>query len=492
MSTLGSFQTANILPGFTGPIEEVAGSPKINFTRESGDATATFKISWTDIGSFIQLALPDPYVLGGLIVTPPAGTFPGIPWLFASKCAVEPMWDDTIAGDGFFPANYSHAKVTVTYKSEGYDQNERSSGGKPVQTNDGPGGSKGDAHDPNGNPVPFVTHKVHIGGEFIAWPNAGLRWETPSDPNYDATRYPAGPSPLLVGVSDQIHAGIAVPSIEHTLEWHQVAFPPWSAIRACIGKVNAFPFTGAPPETLLFLGAEASREISSSGVRSWTLSYKFSEKNSNAVNPFQPFGWNHFLRHDGLAAGQFSRLRKRPGGGFTYTSEVNSSQPFVQNVISVQSLDGFPTARGNLPDKTQFIVNVNGLIRTVTNITAGGTGSSSTLTLASPAVGTIPKGSTVAQIYISTLAQGITSTSGYFSVADPAAFVTGTGQFYVSVGTELMAVWTVLGQNLAVIRGLDGSIPVSHAQGDPIIQVAGFIYDLTDFSYLFTPGIIIG
>lgn len=152
---------------------------------------------------------------------------------------------------------------------------------------------------------------VERGGDSFAGPFAGTGNFHPKGTDVKIVS-PNATVAAQTHPAQTINCTVATPLIEHTFEWNYVIQPPWLAIRSLMGKVNAYTFLGAPEETMLFLGAEASIEMTSQGLQAWKLSYKLSEKNQNAMDPTDPQGWNHFLRSNGDAAGQFQRLGKRP------------------------------------------------------------------------------------------------------------------------------------------------------------------------------------
>jgi hypothetical protein len=173
-----------------------------------------------------------------------------------------------------------------------------------------------------------------------------------------------------------VASSVIIPMIEHTLEWDFVQKPPWSAIRSTMGKVNATKFAGMPPETALFLGAEASQQVTITGLKPWKLSYKISEKNQNAADPKNPQGWNHFMRPTGDNAGQFGRLIKtvpfvfgkgaflgvNGNPGVQLVADMNATQQFLK-----VSDTGLP-----FPQQGQFTIDISGEIIIVTGIVTAG------------------------------------------------------------------------------------------------------------------------
>jgi hypothetical protein len=270
--------------------EEMENSPSITMDRRGGSARRVVKIAWDDIDAFFTELFPLPF--SGYA----DASFPGYPWLVVDTVQVEPFSSDPRGLNediNYFP---SGAKVTVSYKPP-----ERDAGMQGTD-HSGPGGSPGSTGGQQGSDQSFVTHKVSVGGEFITWPAQNLCWQRSKDGQ------PGWRGIANHKATGDTTAGIIVPQIEHTITWAQVYWPPWAAIRQCLGKINAYDFAGAPLGTLLFLGIEASHELTNAGLKAWSLEYKFTEKNNNALDPFKPQGWNWFLRPDGANAGTFQVL----------------------------------------------------------------------------------------------------------------------------------------------------------------------------------------
>lgn len=289
-----------IMPVF---YEELDGSPAITMDRRGGSARRMVKIAWDDIDPFFSELFPSPFSGYG------DASFPGYPWLVVDTVQVEPFSPDPRGLNedlNYFP---SGAKVTVNYKPPERDA------GLQGANHTGPGGAGGSTGGQQGQDQSFVTHKVSVGGEFITWPAQNLCWRQSVD------GLPGWRGLAKHKASGDTTAGIIVPAIEHTITWAQVYWPPWGAIRQCLGKINAYDFAGAPIGTLLFLGVEASHELTNAGLKAWSLEYKFTEKNNNPLDPLKSMGWNYFLRPDGANAGTFQvLLRTVPqvdlGGGY--------------------------------------------------------------------------------------------------------------------------------------------------------------------------------
>lgn len=90
-----------------------------------------------------------------------------------------------------------------------------------------------------------------------------------------------------------------IPEALHVLIWSQVLNPPWTAIQAAQGKVNASEFLDCPPGTLLFEGAAASKLYRSTFEEGaspycWAITYTFRQKAIH--HDGGTYGWNHFFR----------------------------------------------------------------------------------------------------------------------------------------------------------------------------------------------------
>jgi hypothetical protein len=88
-----------------------------------------------------------------------------------------------------------------------------------------------------------------------------------------------------------------IPVTEHHVTWHQVASPPWDAIRQLQGKVNSQAFLGCAAETLLFEGAEAQKVFRAGAEGpsfAWQVRYVFRERSVKYAS--EVYGWNHAYR----------------------------------------------------------------------------------------------------------------------------------------------------------------------------------------------------
>lgn len=237
-------------------IEELAGFPTFAINRETGwTARRRVKFLWADIDDLIEELFP-PTILSGTTVTIqlPA-EFPGRFWMNVDNVQIapfDPSQSFTLDADGIM--QHVDAVAEIDYKTNRFDL------------------------DPDTDT--FLTHRWSVSGEHLTIPGYGLEWNTDGQ----------------TAASDN---GIVqfIPIIHHEFTWNEVPDPPFATIRDNIGRVNATTFFEAAAETLLFTGAEASREIDNFGNFIWTLTYIFAERVVGGVaNPAATIGWNHHFR----------------------------------------------------------------------------------------------------------------------------------------------------------------------------------------------------
>lgn len=280
--------------------EELAGSPTLTMDRQGGTAKRVVKIAWADIEPFLFEVFPF-----GNVGFPLTASFPGYRWLRAQSVDVEAFDPENPNGQSEAVNRYDTggARVTINYAPNSTEDGEENQG------------------DMDGaDEIVFLENEVNVTGEYLIWPNQGVRWELNGAGDYVSCK--GGDSDEFAGatgydrnvqVSEEIRVGIIIPMIEHSLTWNYVRRPPWIAIRETIGCVNNNKWAGADPETLLFTGVTASRQTTSRGVKAWKVNYKFQEKCVNYPVPAgeDAIGWNHFLRPLGKET-RWDRLQYGP------------------------------------------------------------------------------------------------------------------------------------------------------------------------------------
>lgn len=262
-------------------------------TFEGDITSATFKavtrglVNWTDINGLIAYLMKPTLVFGELFGVFAGSPFPDNSNLFCGRWQFSPA--DTITGASTGGVNtHNFAWLTITYQNiKAHPQNNTQ------------------------DPVPMLTHEWDIGGEFVIPNNLALQW--------------AGKAGDVSSAGSEVRAGIFVPTQEITINWPRIISPPFTTIRALVGKVNNADFvfnTGTMAfETGLFLGAKVRMDSLSDGTVAFSLGYKFSQKQVPAadvgfpqtvggVNITQGLvgGWNHYFRSNASKPG-FYRLQ---------------------------------------------------------------------------------------------------------------------------------------------------------------------------------------
>ena len=242
----------------------------VQFDIKPLESKATRKglISWEQIQNVISTVFPVPISQGAIQTEGVGIALPGFEYLRADAIHFQPQVprvNNTDVSYNFDVLNtYENAEVTITYIT-------------PKYSLAGLEGQNGQPYNPD--PVKLLEHRWSIGAEFLTIPpTTGLTWWASSDP-----------------VSDEVLIGKRIPTIEHQLTWPYVLYPPFAAMRSCIGKTNSSQLnfqTGViAPGTLLFVGAELQRQVLSNGIRAWNVGYRFSEKNIRSDDGTVQ-GWN--------------------------------------------------------------------------------------------------------------------------------------------------------------------------------------------------------
>ena len=251
--------------------EELEGSPSFTMDREGGSGRRIIKIAWSDIGRAILEVFP-----GALFGYPYTAAMPGFAWLRASRMSIDPFDPAAMFGTNQSINTYkSGAKVTIDYTPYKWpDQSFK----------DGPEGANSDIEN-----VVFLEQKINFGGEYLTFPNTGVRWNMDGDGvnTFSPGGGGGGAGDKKFQVFENINVGIIIPTIEHTMTWNYVSYPPWSGIRNCLGKVNNAVHMGCYAETLLFNGCSAERTYSTTGGPTWKIEYRISEKCYNYPIPVQ-------------------------------------------------------------------------------------------------------------------------------------------------------------------------------------------------------------
>ncbi len=286
--------------------QALAGYPTIDATPTTGSMVFAWGITGRDVSDFLYEVFP-PNSATNLYATesdPLSGKYR------ASSVHIEPFQGDKTpvrAGGTFANSDlYDHGinserptyKAVVTYSSS---QRTFDDDGDSSNTRD---------------PVTMLSHSISIGGEYITLDDqAKIRWGEYSGGSY--TEATTNNEPLKGQ-----EAGFPIPTMEHSIHWHRVVSPPFQAIYDSVGCLNSVPMQFNVgtfyPQTVLFLGAEISRDVMSDGQRAWSVTYRFSIKKLDEervatasqlnYNGNKYGGWNHFFDTE---TGMFRLLLKK-------------------------------------------------------------------------------------------------------------------------------------------------------------------------------------
>lgn len=247
----------------------------VQFDIKPLESKATRKglIAWEQIQNVISTIFPVPIHQGAVQTEGVGIALPGFQYLRADSIHFQPQTPrvtNTDVSYNFDALNtYENAECTITYIT-------------PKYTLVGLEGQNGQAINPD--PVKYLEHRWTIGAEFLTVP-----------PTTELTWWNGGVPATADPVSDEVVIGKRIPTIEHQLSWPYVLYPPFAAMRSCIGKTNSAQITFQTgviaPGTLLFVGAELQRQVLSNGTRAWNVSYRFSEKNIRSDDGTVQ-GWN--------------------------------------------------------------------------------------------------------------------------------------------------------------------------------------------------------
>lgn len=250
--------------------EELEGSPRFEIHDGETMAVRTFRVAWNDWPAFARELVGRYDVRGGqYYFVPPLG-LPGFAHLLVSDVEVEPFEPSCpdgsavrslYSGANSYPA--AGAKVTATYRTR-FDEDNAPRAKLPKV--------------PRGT---FLTYETELAAEYLATPARTWRWDA---------------APDFLPLAPDLHPGVLLPQALFRITWHRVALPPWDLIRLLRGRVNESEFLGAPPGTVLFLGARAKREFTfQAGAGFWRVEYAFQE-NVKVLSTGGQVGWNHLYR----------------------------------------------------------------------------------------------------------------------------------------------------------------------------------------------------
>lgn len=244
--------------------KELGGSPVEQYGADGFSAWREFLIAWEDRDQFAAEVLGQAAQSGG-----PRGVgYPGKPAVRATSIRFEP----------FDPTRPDHKPLAdLTRDLNSYSQSFAKA---KVEYRTLAAPRPEDPKTPEGT---YLTYRMRFSTEYVPLVARGWQWaDNPAIP-----------------VPDDLQITLSVPITEHQVTWHRVVNPPWGAIRALQGKVNAAPFLGAAPGTLLLEGADADKQFQTGFDAQqpelfWRIHYVFRERAVKFGS--QVYGWNYHFR----------------------------------------------------------------------------------------------------------------------------------------------------------------------------------------------------
>lgn len=286
--------------------EEIA-PPTFAVGRDSITATRTLKIAWADIDNFLLEHFPPAVVSSGGNINQKTLRFPGKPYLYIFNVDVQPFDEEFASTDD--------ANGVATCPSGAICKLE-------YKTSDMAEG--GTSENPEGNPDAEVVYSasISIGGEYLQLPAHALKWEPLPGQAVDAAEN---------NQTEDLNAAKLIPAIEYVVTLHRVPELPLDAIINKIGRVNELYEENfrAEPETLLFLGCNANRNVTVTGADAWEIEMRFScrrviwFREADPAVPgdeggYETATWNHFLDPK---SGLWRRLKIKNGDSIYNTTE---------------------------------------------------------------------------------------------------------------------------------------------------------------------------
>lgn len=457
---------ASLIPyRLTGSDVEVYGeTPTSTTERGKSQGQLVLMCDYANRYAYRDLILPSPDMNGQFVNIPPAFAFPGDSNMVAKSVQIKPAGTQT---SNTFPPTWTKAILTINYETMDFFQST-----SQFQPN-GPGGATSIS-----SKTSFMSHEVNISGDFLSWPSSACTYGANADPSSAAT------SGQQRKVPEDQHSAIVIPSLEHKITWHYVPYPPWAAMRWLVGNVNAYWFEGCAPETLLFLGCNAKREMSSSGVQLYTLEYKFNEKNMNQLDPYNAFGWNHYLRVNGYNAGSFQIVDRKTPKGTTTLDEFLFN---ADTTMTVKSRSSFPATKqpGMYIQIEDEIIDVGSDMST-NEWTISGRGQFGTTMVEHD------DSTELSSIIAARLGVNVDATTRNWKVGTSPSVFPQVGQFFMEVEDEKVVVSRRFRSDQTsfyVLRGVRGTTAESHVGGTLVKMGNSPMFPMGDFKFLFQSGL---
>jgi len=275
-----------------------AGYPKFSGGQDGQQAVVKGWVNYDEYPAFIAEMQP-PSVDNGTTMTIQYGAaLPGFSYLRVTEWDAEPWPAHTAEQDAndYFKTPLMYVTLTFRFVKQQINSGEDPSSDNP-------------------DPVPYLIHRLSVGGQVLSLDNDGLMWDDirrrlgnwnpepffaeggPDEECQNSKRQKVG---VTAGMLEKINAVLQIPHIEHEITWPRVPRPPFTAIKTLVGCVNqsamSFKTGTIPAECLLFTGARVQQTQMSNGENSWELVYSFAERQVVARDQQALGGWNHFFR----------------------------------------------------------------------------------------------------------------------------------------------------------------------------------------------------
>lgn len=254
------------------PYEELAGSPTWEYRQGRVRARRRFRVAWDDAFEFVGELWGNYRLVGGKVAFTPPAFFPGMPQAIVTEVQVEPFdpRSPSPAALGALSSSTNHyasgARVTAEYTT--LDDRDR------ADLPEAPAGT-------------ILRFSCDLGCEFQSIPARIWTWDVPGAPELDP----------------DVDPGLLLPVEDLRLSWERVPLPPWNAIRDLRGRVNGSTFLGHVAETVLFVGARASRDFQIVDSGLWRIVYHFKVREATSTaDPNIKHGWNHLFRRTGVGS----------------------------------------------------------------------------------------------------------------------------------------------------------------------------------------------
>lgn len=222
---------------------ELKGSNVVHAALNRITATRVFRTRWNDRLAFGRKMVGE-ITLGSdgstSIIQPKQ--HPELSGLFAVEYTCEPFHDaskivaKTSGAEVDDPIDYDFAKVTVKYDA-----------------------SSGSFTGTNGNTVTLITEEVNISAQTMTIPGEMFYYSPVGSP----------PQPVDQPVS------ILLGTVEDTVVFHRAATNKRAIVKSLVGTLNTATFADSPSGSVMFMGAQSRRSVTSDGVTFWELRYSF-------------------------------------------------------------------------------------------------------------------------------------------------------------------------------------------------------------------------